>query len=42
MQEKLPKRNEVPKELTWRLEDIYETPKLWEVKVVGDTIIVIL
>ena len=30
MQEKLPKRNEVPKELTWRLEDIYETPKLWE------------
>ena len=30
MQEKLPKRSEVSKELTWRLEDIYEDEAKWE------------
>ena len=30
MKEKLPKRNEVPTELTWRLNDIYETTEEWE------------
>ena len=30
MKEKLPKRNEVPVELTWRLNDIYETTVEWE------------
>ncbi|WP_408071146.1 oligoendopeptidase F [Butyrivibrio sp. JL13D10] len=30
MQGKLPKRNEVEKALTWRLEDIYENEDLWE------------
>ena len=30
MQEKLPKRSEVAKELTWRLEDIYADEALWE------------
>ena len=30
MKEKLPKRNEVPVELTWRLNDIYETTEEWE------------
>ena len=30
MEEKLPKRSEVPEELTWRLEDIYENTEAWE------------
>ncbi len=30
MEQNLPKRNEVPEELTWRLEDIYEDKKSWE------------
>ncbi len=30
MQNKLPKRDEVPVELTWRLEDIYEDENKWE------------
>ncbi|WP_029321378.1 oligoendopeptidase F [Butyrivibrio sp. AE3004] len=33
MQGKLPKRNEVEKELTWRLEDIYENEDKWEAEV---------
>ena len=35
MNEKLPKRNEVPTELTWRLSDIYETVKEWEADLDG-------
>ena len=30
MQQKLPKRDEVAKELTWRLEDIYDDESKWE------------
>jgi oligoendopeptidase F len=30
MQDRLPKRDEVPVELTWRLEDIYENEDKWE------------
>ena len=30
MEERLPKRSEVPEELTWRLEDIYETEEAFE------------
>ncbi|MCR4904324.1 MAG: oligoendopeptidase F [Butyrivibrio sp.] len=30
MEQKLPKRSEVPVELTWRLEDIYADEQLWE------------
>ncbi|MCR5279902.1 MAG: oligoendopeptidase F, partial [Lachnospiraceae bacterium] len=30
MQNRLPKRNEVAKELTWRLEDIYDDESKWE------------
>jgi oligoendopeptidase F len=30
MENKLPKREEVAKELTWRLEDIYANEDLWE------------
>ncbi|MBQ7534077.1 MAG: oligoendopeptidase F family protein [Stomatobaculum sp.] len=30
MKQRLPKRSEVPAELTWRLEDIYETEEAWE------------
>ncbi len=30
MEQRLPKRSEVPGELTWRLEDIYETDEAWE------------
>mgnify|MGYP002626057599 CR=1 FL=1 len=30
MEQKLPKRNEVPVELTWRLEDVYENKEAWE------------
>ena len=33
MQGKLPKRNEVEKAMTWRLEDIYENEELWEADV---------
>ena len=29
MENKLPKRSEVPVEMTWRLTDIYETEELW-------------
>ena len=35
MKEKLPKRNEVPVELTWRLNDIYETTEEWEADLNG-------
>ena len=30
MNERLPKREEVKEELTWRLEDIYPDEGLWE------------
>ena len=30
MNDRLPKREEVPAELTWRLEDIYSDEALWE------------
>ena len=30
MKDKLPVREEVPAELTWRLEDIYPNEDLWE------------
>ena len=30
MQDKLPKREEVAEELTWRLEDIYDSEEKWE------------
>ena len=30
MEQRLPKRSEVPEQLTWRLEDIYETEDAWE------------
>ena len=30
MEERLPKRNEVPKELTWQLEDIFSDTDAWE------------
>ena len=33
MQGKLPKRNEVDKALTWRLEDIYENEEKWDAEV---------
>lgn len=29
-EKRIPKRSEVPVEDTWRLEDLYETPELWE------------
>ena len=29
MEQRLPKRSEVPEQLTWRLEDIYETEDAW-------------
>ncbi len=35
MKEKLPKRNEVPTELTWCLNDIYETTEEWEADLNG-------
>ena len=34
MQNKLPKREEVPSELTWRLEDIYDDETKWETELV--------
>ena len=33
MEERLPKRSEVPEELTWRLEDIYADTSAWEADV---------
>ena len=30
MEERLPKRSEVPEELTWRLEDIFPDTDAWE------------
>ena len=30
MNDRLPKREEVPAEMTWRLEDIYPDEVLWE------------
>ena len=30
MNDRLPKREEVPVEMTWRLEDIYPDEALWE------------
>ena len=30
MENRLPKRNEVPEALTWRLEDIYPATAAWE------------
>ncbi len=33
MEQKLPVRNQVPEELTWRLEDIYEDTAAWEADV---------
>ena len=35
MKDKLPKRNEVPIELTWRLGDIYENMEAWEADLNG-------
>ena len=33
MEQKLPVRNQVPEELTWKLEDIYEDTAAWEADV---------
>ena len=30
MNDRLPKREEMPEEMTWRLEDIYPDESLWE------------
>ena len=35
MQNKLPKRDEVAAELTWRLEDIYDDEAKWEAELKG-------